>query len=79
MQNATKRLFKNFERMGIGDPRIRRGLRWSFQWKEFVINHDDFNPFIKVIKIETEFLTLKCVEKGYSLLNCFSEIPDLIK
>ena len=66
--------------MGIGDPRIRSGLRWSFQWKEFVISHDDVKPFSKVLKIETEFLTLKCVEKGYSLglPNFFSEVPDLI-
>ena len=65
-QNAAKRLYKNFEQMGIGGPRTRSDLRWSFQWKEFVINHNDFKPFSEVIKIETEFLKLKCVKKGYT-------------
>ena len=49
----------------IEDPITRSGLRWSFQWKEFVINHNDVKPFSEVIKIETEFLTSECVEKGY--------------
>ena len=52
-----------------GDPITSSGLRWSFQWKEFVINHNDVKPFSKVIKVETEFLTSKCVEKGYPV--CF--------
>ena len=50
-----------------GDPITRSGLRWSFQWKEFVINHNDVKLFSKVIKIETEFLTSECVEKGYPI------------
>ena len=47
-----------------GDPITRSGLRWSFQWKAFVINHNDVKPFSEVTKIETEFLTSDCVEKG---------------
>ena len=50
-----------------GDPITRSGLRWSFQWKEFVINHNDVKPFSEVIKIQTEFLTSECVEKGYPI------------
>ena len=49
-----------------GDPITRSGLRWSFQWKEFVISDNDVKPFSEVIKIETEFLTSECIEKGYS-------------
>ena len=49
------------------DPITRSGLRWSFQRKEFVINHNDVKPFSEVIKIETEFLTSECVEKGYPI------------
>ena len=44
--------------------RTRSGLRWSFQWKEFVRNHKDVKLFSEVIKIETELLTSKCVEQG---------------
>ena len=33
----------------------------------FVINHNDVKPFSEVIKIETEFLTSECVEKGYPI------------
>ena len=50
-----------------GDPITRSGLRWSFQWKEFVIKHNDvdrLNLFGEINEIETEFLTSKCVEKG---------------
>ena len=42
------------------DPRTRSGLHWSFQSKEFIINHNDVKPFSEVIKIETEFLTTGC-------------------
>ena len=59
-----------------GDPRTRSGLRWSFQWKEFVINNNDVKPFSEVIKIETEFLTSKWAEQGYPAF--FPEAPDLI-
>ena len=41
-------------------PRLRR----SFQLKEFVISHNDVKLFCVVIKIETEFLTSKCVKQG---------------
>ena len=44
-----------------GDPRTRDGMHWSFQWTEFVLSHYDVKPFSEVIKIETEFLTSKCV------------------
>ena len=50
-----------------GDPRTKSGLRWSFQWKEFVMNGNDVKPFGEVIKIETEFLTSKCVEQRYPI------------
>ena len=49
------------------DPITRSGLRWSFQWKQFVINHNDVKPFSEVIQIETEFLTSECVEKRYPI------------
>ena len=45
-----------------GNVRTRSGLRWSFQWKEFVRSDNDVKPFSEVIKIETELLTSKCVE-----------------
>ena len=45
--------------MGTPEPRLRR----SFQLKEFVISHNDVKPFCVVIKIETEFLTSKCVKQ----------------
>ena len=52
-----------------GDPRTRRSLRWTFRWKEFVMNRNrnDVKPFSEVFKIETDFLTSKCVglEEGY--------------
>ena len=38
-----------------GNPRTQSGLRWSFQWKEFVINHNDVKPFSEVITIETAY------------------------
>ena len=50
-----------------GDLITRSGLRWSFQWREFVINHNDVKPCSEVIKIETEFLTSECVEKRYPI------------
>ena len=59
-----------------GDPRTRSGLHWSFQWMEFVINHIDVKPFSEVMKIETEFLTSKCVEQGYPIFS--SEVPDFM-
>ena len=34
---------------------------------KFVINYNDVKPFSEVIKIETEFLTSKCVEQGCSI------------
>ena len=57
---------------GIGvrvwlNVRTRSGLRWSFQWKEFVRNHNDVKPFREVIKTKTALLTLKCVEQGYPI------------
>ena len=57
-----------------GDPITRNGPRWSFQWKKFVMNHNDVKPFGEVIKIETEFLTSECVEKGTQF---FLEAPDV--
>ena len=30
-------------------------------------SYNDVKPFSEVIKIETEFLTSKCVEKGYPI------------
>ena len=50
-----------------GDPITRSGLRWSFQWKEFVINHNDVKRFGEVIKTEAEFLTSECVGEGYPI------------
>ena len=51
----------------IGNVRTRSGLRWSFQWKEFVMNHNDVKPFSKVIKTKTALLTSKCIEQGYPI------------
>ena len=59
-----------------GNVRTRSGLRWSFQWKEFVRNHYDVKPFGEVIKTKTALLTSKCVEQGYPIF--FLEAPDLI-
>ena len=44
-----------------GSVRTRSGLRWSFQWKEFVRNHNDVKPFSEVIKTKTALLTSKCI------------------
>ena len=41
------------------------------------MNHNDVKPFCEVIKIETKFLTSKCVEKGYPIFFFFRS-PDLI-
>ena len=48
-----------------GNARIRSGLRWSFQWKEFVRNHNDVKTCSEVIKTKTALLTSKWVEQGY--------------
>ena len=47
--------------------KTRSGLRLSFQWKEFVRNHNDVKPFSEVIKTKIALLTSKCVEQGYSI------------
>ena len=51
--------------------RTRSGLRWIFQWKEFVMNRNDVKRFREVINMETKFLTSKGVERGISLSNYF--------
>ena len=40
------------------------------------MDRNDDKLFREVIKIETEFLTSKCVEQEYPIV--FSEVPDLI-
>ena len=50
-----------------GDPRTTNGLRWSFQWKEFVVNHKGVKPSNEVINIGTEFLTSEGGEQGYPI------------
>ena len=65
-QNATKRLFRGFKRMGIPEPEAS-GLYWSFQWKEFVMNRNNVKAFGKFINIETAFLTSKCEAQGYPI------------
>ena len=50
-----------------GSVRTRSSLRWNFQWKEFVRNHNDVKPFSEVIKPKTALLTSKCVEQGYAI------------
>ena len=47
--------------------RTTSDLRWSFQWKEFVRNHNDVKPFSEVIKTKTALLSSKCIEEGYSI------------
>ena len=51
-----------------GNVGTRSGLRWSFQWKQFVRNHNDVKPFSEVIKTKTALLTSKCVEQGYPII-----------
>ena len=58
-----------------GDPRTRRCLRWSFQWKELVISRNDAKPFREVIKINTGF-NIEVCRAEYPII--FSEVPDLI-
>ena len=61
-----------------GDLKTKSGLRWSFQWKEFVINRNDVKPFGEVIKLEIEFSTSKCVEQGYPIFFRSAKAPDFI-
>ena len=58
-----------------GDPRTRNSLRWSFQWKEFVINRNDVNLLGKLLKYKQVFNIEKC-KAEYPII--FSEVPDLI-
>ena len=58
-----------------GDPETRSSLRWSSQWKEFVINCNDVNLLGKSLKYEQVF-NIEVCKAGYPII--FSEVPDLI-